>query len=98
VTPRRLRVFEEVPAHLEWILEQDRGVSILDQVLGVSILDRDRVASTVVIPVGAEQEGTNVVRRTGVALELATSSLHAPLTYESCRIHPCSVSFPDLYR
>ena len=75
-----LRVFEKVPGHLAWILEQDRGVSILGEDRGL--------LSNLVIPVCAEKEGTNVVRRTRVALEIATSSLHAPMLYEGCRIHP----------
>lgn len=72
-------MFEQMPAHLAWILEHDR--------IGVIIRDQDRERSWVV-PVCGEQEGTNVVRRTRVALELVTSSLHAPLPYESCCIHP----------
>jgi hypothetical protein len=75
-----LRVFEKVPGHLAWILEQDRGVSILGQDRGL--------LSNLVKPVCAEQEGTNVVRRTRVALEIATSSLHAPMLYECGCIHP----------
>jgi len=70
-----LRVFEQMPADLARVLEHDR--------VGV-ILGQDRRGSWVV-PV--EQEGTNVVRRTRVVLEFATSSLHAPLPYKSCRIH-----------
>ena len=77
-TGGRLPVFEKVPAHLAWILEQDRGVSISD---------RDREGSTLVVVVGAEKKGTNVAPRTRVALEIATCSLHAPLLYEGCRIH-----------
>ena len=72
-----LRVFEQMPADLARVLEHDR--------VGV-ILGQDWRGSWVV-PVRVEQEGTNVVRRTRVVLELATSSLHAPLPYESCRIH-----------
>ena len=49
----------------------------------MSILGQERRESWVV-PVRFEQEGTNVVRRMRLALE----SLHAPLPYESCRIHP----------
>ena len=61
-----------------WILEEDRWITIPVP---------DRGAINLVIPVFAEQEGTNVVRRSRTALEIATSSLHAPLPYECCRIH-----------
>ena len=52
------------------------------------ILDQAREGINLDLPVGAEQEGTNVGPRTGVAFEIATCSVHAPLLYEGCRIHP----------
>ena len=69
----RLRVFEKMPTHLAWILEEDRRVTY-------AVPDRRERNFNLVRPVFAEQEGTNV--------EIATNLLHAPLLYERCRIHP----------
>ena len=63
----RLRVFERMPAHIAWILEEDRRVTH-------PVPDRRERNSNLVRPVFAEQEGTNV--------EIATNLLHAPLLYE----------------
>jgi hypothetical protein len=63
-----------------WILEEDRRVTI-------PVPNRGASSFNLVIPVFAEQEGSNVVRRTRAALKITTSSLHAPLPYECCRIH-----------
>ena len=70
----RLRVFEKMPADIAWILEEDRRVAH-------AVPDRGERNSNLVRPVFAYQEGTNVA--------IATNPLHAPLLYESCRIHPC---------
>ena len=86
----RLRIFEKMPARLAWILEQDR--------VGVSILEQERRPSNLVVPISLEQEVTNIARRASVAFGIATGSLHAPLPYESCRIHALRVSLPHLAR
>ena len=51
----RLRFFERVPVRVARILEEDRGVTI-------PVPDREASNFNLVIPVFAEQEGTNVGR------------------------------------